>query len=120
MKIIYSKLFIISVLFTGAIYAQEGTVSVYKSAEIDRILTLKKELNNEKEFIRIQIFSGERLDAETAFEGFKTGFPDQIVEMKYETPNYKIWVGKFRTLLEADRELLVVKKSYPAAFRLIP
>jgi len=120
MKFIYLKLFIISLLFTGTAWAQDGSVSIQKSAEIDRSLTLKKELNSEKEFIRIQIFSGERDDAETVLDGFKTDFPDQTVEMKYETPNYKIWIGKFKTRLEADRELRVVKKSYPAAFRIIP
>ena len=51
---------------------------------------------------------------------FKTEFPDHFVEMKYETPNYKIWVGKFRTRLEADRELLVVKKLFPNAFPFKP
>jgi hypothetical protein len=120
MKFNYSKLFIVSLLFTSAALAQEGSVRIQKSGEIDRVLTLKKELNKEKEFIRIQIFSGERLEAESTLKGFKSDFPEQTVEMKYETPNYKIWIGKFKTRLEADRELRVVKKSYPAAFRIIP
>lgn len=120
MKFMYLKILLISLLFTSAALAQEGSVRIQKSAEIDRVLTLKKELNKEKEFIRIQIFSGERLEAESTLKGFKSDFPEQTVEMKYETPNYKIWVGKFKTRLEADRELRVVKKSYPAAFRIIP
>ncbi len=120
MKLFNWKLIVISVLFSGTILAQEGVVSIQKSTEIDRVLNLKKELNKEQAFLKIQIYSGNRLGAETTLESFKTDFPEQVVEMKYETPNYKIWVGKFRTLLEADRELLVVKKSYPAAFRLIP
>lgn len=120
MKFMYLKILLISLLFTSAALAQEGSVRIQKSAEIDRVLTLKKELNKEKEFIRIQIFSGERLEAESTLKKFKSDFPDQTVEMKYETPNYKIWVGKFKTRLEADRELRVVKKSYPAAFRIIP
>lgn len=120
MKFMYLKILLISLLFTSAALAQEGSVRIQKSAEIDRVLTLKKELNKEKEFIRIQIFSGERLEAESTLKDFKSDFPEQTVEMKYETPNYKIWVGKFKTRLEADRELRVVKKSYPAAFRIIP
>ena len=110
------KLIVISVLFSGTALAQDGVVSIEKSAEIDQVLTLKKELNKDQEFIKIQIFSGNRLGAETALESFKTDFPGQTVEMKYETPNYKIWVGKFRTQLEADRELRIVKKSFPNAF----
>ena len=40
--------------------------------------------------------------------------------MKYETPNYKIWVGNFRTQLEADRELRLLRKHFPNAFSLKP
>ena len=120
MKIIYSKLFIISVLFTGSVFAQEGIVSIHKSLEIDRVLTLKKELNKDQAYIKIQIYSGNRLGAKTALETFKTDFPEQTVEMKFETPNYKIWVGKFRTQLEADRAQRLVKKSFPNAISLKP
>jgi hypothetical protein len=114
------KLIVTSVLFSGTVLAQEGVVSIQKSLEIDRVLTLKKELNKDRSFLKIQIYSGNRIGAETALESFKTDFPEQVVEMKYETPNYKIWVGKFRTQLEADRELRLVKKSFPNAFSLKP
>jgi len=114
------KLLVISVLFSVKMMAQEGSVSIQKSFEIERVLELKKELNKDQSFIKIQIYSGNRLGAETALENFKTEFPEQIVEMRYETPNYKIWVGKFRTQLEADRELRLVKKRFPNAFSLKP
>jgi hypothetical protein len=120
MKFINLKLFVVSVLFSGSVWAQKGVLSIQKSLEIDRVLTLKKELNKDQTFLKIQIYSGNRLGAETALENFKTDFPEQFVEMKYETPNYKIWVGKFRTQLEADRELRLVKKSFPNAFSLKP
>ena len=114
------KLVVMSVLFSGTVLAQEGTVSIKKSLEIDRVLALKKELNKAQVHIKIQIYSGNRLGAETALERFKTDFPEQVVEMRYETPNYKIWVGTFKTQLEADRELRLVKKSFPNAFSLKP
>ena len=114
------KLLVISVLFSVKMMAQEGSVSIQKSFEIERVLELKKELNKDQSFIKIQVYSGNRLGAETALENFKTEFPEQIVEMRYETPNYKIWVGKFRTQLEADRELRLVKKRFPNAFSLKP
>ena len=114
------KLLLISVLFSGNIWSQDGVVSIQKSLEIERVLALKKELNKDQSFIKIQVYSGNRLGAETALEKFQTDFPELTVEMKYETPNYKIWVGKFRTQLEADRELRLVKKSFPNAFSLKP
>lgn len=120
MNLFIWKLLVISVLFSVKMMAQEGSVSIQKSFEIERVLELKKELNKDQSFIKIQIYSGNRLGAETALENFNTEFPEQIVEMRYETPNYKIWVGKFRTQLEADRELRLVKKRFPYAFSLKP
>jgi|TARA_B100000497_G_C7609202_1_gene365886 hypothetical protein len=114
------KYFIISALFSAPILAQEGIVRVNKSAEIERILALKKELNLEKAFIKIQIHSGNRQEAEAVLLSFETEFPDAFSEMKYETPNYKVWVGKFRSRLEADRELLKVKILFPNAFLFTP
>ena len=114
------KLIVISALFSVKMMAQEGTISIQKSFEIERVLALKKELNKDQSYIKIQVFSGNRLGAETALESFKTDFPEQIVEMIYETPNYKIWVGNFRTQLEADRELRLLRKHFPNAFSLKP
>lgn len=120
MNLLNWKLILISVLFSGNVRAQEGVVSIQKSLEIERVLALKKELNKEYSYIKIQIYSGNRLGAETTLETFKTGFPQQTVELKYETPNYKIWVGSFRTQLEADRELRLLRKHFPNAFSLKP
>ena len=114
------KYFIISALFTAPVLAQESVVVINKSAEIDRVLALKKEINEAKSFIKIQICSGSRLEAENALLSYKTDFPDLFVEMKYETPNYKVWVGRFRTRLEADRELVRVKTLFPNAFLFTP
>ena len=38
------------------------------------------------------------------------------IELIYETPNYKVWIGDFYTQLEADKKLLMIKKKYPEAF----
>jgi len=114
------KLIVVSVLFSSEVLAQEGVVSIQKSLEIDRVLMLKKELNKDQGFIKIQVYSGNRIGAEEALSSFKTDFTEKVVEMRYETPNYKIWAGKFKTQLHADRELRVIKKRYPNAFSLKP
>ena len=36
--------------------------------------------------------------------------------MKFETPNYKVWVGNFETRLEADRALRRIKRKFANAF----
>ena len=36
--------------------------------------------------------------------------------MKFETPNYKIWIGKFKTRMEAERALVKIKRKFETAF----
>ncbi|WGU68695.1 hypothetical protein QIU19_01595 [Capnocytophaga canimorsus] len=36
--------------------------------------------------------------------------------LSFETPNYKVRIGVFRTRLDAERQLVEVKKVFPAAF----
>ncbi len=117
-----SKVLILTLLFSMFCFtqsqAQEGAVVVNQDRDIDALLRLKKDVNKTKLNYKIQIFSqaNDRLGAEKARLDFKNTFSDWETSMKYETPNYKIWVGDFKTRLEADRALLVIKKEFKSAF----
>ena len=119
MKLNFLKLFFIIALFSGPLLAQEGAVNINKSEAIDRLIELKKEANKEINFNKIQIYRP-RAGAEQALSSFRSFYSDYSSEMKYETPNYKIWVGNFRTKIEADRALIAIKKKYPNAFIFTP
>ena len=110
------KFFIISIVFSTPIWAQKGVVIINKSAEIEHVLELRKKLDKSKPFIRIQIYNGNRLGAINNMSLFKEKFPGEFAKIKYQTPNYKVWVGKFKNKLEADRRLVVVKNHFPNAF----
>jgi len=43
-------------------------------------------------------------------------FKDSSVNIIYETPNYKIWVGNFFNQLEADKQLMDIRKKFRSAF----
>ena len=106
-------------LTSSYVIAQEGTVTVNQDPEISAILKLKKQINNEDEDsdrYKIQIYSGSRQRAESIENSFDSSFNSWSSKLVYETPNYKVWVGNFRTRLEADKALLKVKKNFPSAF----
>ncbi|MDG1730533.1 MAG: SPOR domain-containing protein [Algibacter sp.] len=65
---------------------------------------------------KVQIYSGNRSGAYDAQEEFSSSFGNWDPSMQYETPNFKIWAGNFRTRLEADRALKKIKKKFPNAF----
>ncbi len=90
---------------------------------IDSILSLKKEMMKNhkiKSFYTIQLFSGSKEGAiKTREDYYKKEYSNEIT-IEYETPNYKVWVGKFRTKLEADKVFNAIKKDYPYALVFMP
>lgn len=113
-------LFIFSILFflsnITLCNAQGGSVVINQDNEIDQLLELKKDINKSKKNYKIQIFNGSHSGALKAQSDFKKSFTEWSIDFEYETPNYKIWVGDFKTRLEADRALIKVKKKFANAF----
>ncbi|MCF7559278.1 SPOR domain-containing protein [Sabulilitoribacter multivorans] len=100
-------------------FAQQGQVTINHDKKIDNLLEIKKEMNkndNDSDRYKIQVYSGNRSGAQNAQTDFSNSFGDWRPVMQYETPNFKIWVGNFRTRLEADRALERIKKKFPSAF----
>ena len=106
--------------FSAFIMAQDGKVSVNVDKNVSRLMAIKKEIHKAQSSIKIQIFSGSRRNAEAKLMQFNLDFPEISTVMVYETPNYKIWSGDFRTQLEADRALIKVRKIYKEAFSFRP
>lgn len=106
-------------LFSGKISAQNGNVIVNEDAKLTKVIEIKKELNKDNEDhnkYKIQIFSGSLAAAENEKSKFANSVGNWSSELVYETPNYKVWVGKFTSRLEADRALLEIQKKFPSAF----
>ena len=106
--------------FSAFVMAQDGKVSVNVDKNISRLMAIKKEIHKAQSNIKIQIYSGSRRNAESKLMQFNFDFPEISTEMVYETPNYKIWSGDFRTQLEADRALIKIRKIYKEAFSFKP
>jgi hypothetical protein len=100
--------------------AQQGQVIVNQDRQIDALLKIKEEMNRTESNFKIQIYNGNRSDAEKARSEFIEAFDDLPTSMHYETPNYKIWIGSFKTRLEADRALVRVKEKFSSAFIFTP
>ena len=81
-----------------------------------KLIALKKEVNSQIENYKIQIFNGSRNEAENTSMEYKILYNDSSAIIKYEAPNYKIWIGNYYTLIEAEKEILEVRKKYPNAF----
>lgn len=96
--------------------SQEGLIKVNYSDSVKLLLEIKKDINKSNGEIKIQVFSGSRTDAEEILKKFNLDFPESKAVMTYETPNYKIWTKDMKNKLEADRELIKIRKKYNQAF----
>ncbi|SDK68560.1 Sporulation related domain-containing protein [Salinimicrobium catena] len=121
-----TKLIITSSLllgFSALGTAQEGTQNIVQDERIPELLALKTQMTKDSRLgdrYRIQLYSGDNNQASKIIKEYRALYPDWPSTVVYETPNYKVWVGNFRNSLEADRALLEIKKTFPAAFRFKP
>ena len=109
-------IFIIITLSYHTSFGQNGNIKINQSNKLDSIIKLKKELNSKIQNLRIQIYSGDRENAEQIIEEFIEIYNDTTADVIYETPNYKVWVGNYYTQLEADKRLIEIRKKFRSAF----
>jgi len=107
---------IILLITVNPLAGQNGNTIINKSYKLDSIIKLKKELNSKIQNLRIQIYNGDRTNAELIIKEYIDNFNDTTADIIYETPNYKIWVGNYYTQLEADRNLIKIRKKFSSAF----
>lgn len=108
----------IALLLSIQAKAQQGNVNIEQSQKIEKLMEIKTELNKNNRIgdrYVIQLFYGDNGEANEVIQKYRElySYPSQIA---YEAPNYKVWIGNFRNRLEADRALLKIKESFPAAF----
>ena len=113
--------FFLSVSFSSQ--AQTGEVTISQDTLIPHLLDMKTQMakaNRLGDRYMIQIYSGNSSGATEAIENYRETFQEWPSTIVFETPNYKVWIGNFRNNLEADRALLIIRESFPTAFRFKP
>jgi hypothetical protein len=95
---------------------------VYQSAEIKQALTDYVKANASKTIsgYRIRVYYDNSPQARTRSEAIvntlETLYPEHKVYRSFESPNYKVLLGNFRSKDEALRIFNQLKKTYPTAY----
>ena len=118
-----SIVFIVVFAFAGVdeLKAQKGYVEIQQDSTITKLMTTKIEIDTENyasKFYTIQLFYGDNKGAQELYDNFKETFPDWEVNLSFETPNYKVQVGRYKDYYSGLNKLNEVKRNYPAAFLL--
>jgi len=120
-KTLFFFLFSIAMIFKTS--AQNDSIIINQDSKLSKVLELKKIVNQEaftSGQYTVQIFSGNFKDYQELLNLINEEKEFEEVFFSFETPYYKIRVGKYVSKIKAIKELKKIKKKYPSAFILQP
>ncbi|HSN48409.1 MAG TPA: SPOR domain-containing protein [Flavobacterium sp.] len=119
MRILAIRKIVLSLLALSALTfkmnAQGQNVSVSQDPKFEQLLNEKRKINASltvNDSYKIQIYSGGSENAKKALSEFRQEYNDIDATIVFNTPNYKVWVGSFKTRIEAERNLVTIIDRY--------
>ncbi|WP_333693123.1 SPOR domain-containing protein [Flavobacterium sp.] len=98
-------------------------VTLEQDPNFEQLLNEKRKINASitvNDRWKIQIFTGDNENAKKALLAFRKEVKTYDATIVFQTPVYKVWVGNFKTRIEAERNLKELKIKYPTAFLIKP
>ena len=117
--------FLFTFLFTvtNRIIAQSSNLDLNQDPKFEQLLNEKRKSNINLSYsdrYKIQIYNGVSEGAKKTLNEFRQEFKNIDGTIIFNTPNYKVWVGNFRTRMEAERNLIEIQKRYKTVFLIKP
>ncbi len=118
-------LWTIGILILSAVpmFSQETKTTVTQDPKFENLLKEKRRINSSitvNDRYKIQIYTGDSESSKKALDKFKKQFKNFDGTIIFNTPFYKVWVGNFKTRIEAERNLNTIQSEYPNALLIKP
>ena len=122
-KLSLKSYFVLFLLFSNfySLFAQEITLT--QDPKIEQLLAEKRKVNASitiNNQFKIQIYNGTSEESKKILIQFKKENKNYDATIVFSTPIYKVWIGNFKTRIEAERNLNLLKKKYPSAIIIKP
>ena len=117
---ITASLLLISV---GSVNAQTASVTVQQDSKFEQLLNEKRRINSSltvNDRYKIQVFNGDSESSKRVLSEVRREFTDLDATIVFSTPAYKVWVGNFKSRIEAERNLQKLSQRYPTALLIRP
>jgi len=114
---IYTLAILLAVTFS---YGQQGKVNIEQDAKITDLLEIYKSANSNAEYYRIQVGFGPLSKAERIKSEVEIDFPNLPAKIDFDSPTYRVRIGRFKDKLDAERKFMEVRAKYPDAMLLKP
>lgn len=123
LSFIPSRILITALLICGvytALSAQQGRLSIEEEPGISKLLELYKSSDTADDYYTIQVGFGNYNQAERLKREVEIDFPSWYSRIIFDSPTYRVQLGRFRNKLDAERAFLEVRQKYPASLLLKP
>ncbi len=100
--------------------AQKGTVNVQQDQKIDQLLEIYESVLSNAEYYRIQVGFGSLAKANRIKAAVEQDFPLMPSKIDFDSPTYRVRIGRFKTRIAAERKFKEVRQKYPDAMLLKP
>ena len=115
-----SKILFLSCLFFCSItFSQSDKYNLKNDSKFDSILKIKKRVDKkifDENFYSIQVFSGGYNLGDSISKYVNEKYLGDSIYFYFETPNYKVRIGKYKSKIEAEKKLKEIKKEFKSAF----
>ncbi|ESU28921.1 hypothetical protein FLJC2902T_09530 [Flavobacterium limnosediminis JC2902] len=104
-------------------HSQTSKINIIQDPKFETLLNEKRKINSSitvNDKYKVQIFYGTSEDSKKTLSQFKKEFKSLDGTIIYSNPNYKVWVGTFKTRIEAEKNYKEILKKYPTALLIRP
>ena len=102
---------------------QDLKTNVIVDSKIEQLLKERRKLNSGlflNEAYKIQIFYGNGEESKKKLLEFKKEFKELDGTIVFNSPNYKVWIGNFKSRIEVEKAMIEIRKKYPTALIIKP
>ena len=117
-KVQFLLVFIGISLYSIPLNGQENTIN-YNDTVTKKFFELKKDYSKrifESTFYTIQIYYGGLEEADSIWKDFREHYQEIKSDLIFETPNYKVRIGKYKDINVASQKLEEIRRIYPSSF----
>jgi len=101
-------------------YSQGAKINIQQDQKIDKLLEIYKSSLSNNEYYRIQVGFGDYAKAQRIKADIEQDFPELSSKIDFDSPTYRVRVGRFISKLDAERKFNEVRIKYPDAMLLKP
>ena len=112
-------IFISFLFFCCKINSQINPFDLKNDPKLDSILKIKKSIDREiydSNYYSIQVFSGNYKNGDSIMNYVSEKYLLDSLYFYFETPNYKVRIGKYKSKINAEKKLREIKREFKSAF----